>query len=110
MTQAFLHAGQDRSVVPGLDMDHPIRREARLFEAGREEIRLRNTPEHLTLHARRDPGDKAGHRRTINRTAPAARNLMQATERQPAAGQFAIKSCNPEGQHVSNARTIPLKP
>jgi hypothetical protein len=38
MPQAFLHAGEHRLVVAGLDVDHPVRRQARLGEGRREEI------------------------------------------------------------------------
>lgn len=49
MAQTFLDAGQDSSVVPGFEIDHPVRRQARLREGWREQVRLSDAPEDLAF-------------------------------------------------------------
>lgn len=44
MPQSFLHAGQNRFVVSGLDMDDAIGGQASLFQSRCEQILLRHAP------------------------------------------------------------------
>ena len=106
MAQPFLHAGQNRPVVPGLDMDHPVGRQAGLLETGGEEILLRDAPEHPTLRPRGNTGNETGSRCAIHRAVAAAGNLMQATERQPAARQLPVQLRNAEREHLPAARPV----
>ncbi len=44
MAQTFLHARQHRLLVSGLDVDHAIRRQARLGDGGSKQIGSREAP------------------------------------------------------------------
>ena len=109
MAQPFLHAGQDRPVVPRLDMDHPVGRQAGLLETRGEEILLRDAPEHPSLRPGGNTGNETRSRRAVHRTLAAAGDLMQATERQPAARQLPVQLRNAEGKHLPAARPIALQ-
>ena len=80
MTQTFLHTGENRLVVAGLNMDHAVRKETSLFKAGREEVLLRDAPQHLAVCACSDPSHETCGCRPIHRAAPAAGDLMQTAE------------------------------
>lgn len=109
MAQPFFHAGQNGLVVSGLDMDHPVRHEAGLFEAGRKEILPEDAPQHLALRPRGDASDETRGCRTIQCTIAAARNLMQAAKRQPAARQPQVQPGNTERHHFAHTRAASLK-
>ena len=106
VAQPFLHTGQHRSVVPGLDEDHPAGQQAGLFKSRREQILPRHAPKHLAGGAGGDPGRETGRRGTIHRAIAAARHLVQAAERQPAAGQLPVQRSDAEGQDVASVRSI----
>ena len=86
MTKAFLETGEKGRLVPGLDIDHPVRTKARLLETGGEEIGLRHAPEDLSGKPRGNPGCKAGCGGAIHCAIAAACHLVEAAERQPAPG------------------------
>ncbi len=109
MAQPFLHASQHGSVVPGLDMDHPVGRKTRLFETGREQILLRDAPEHLSFRPRGDPGGEAGRGRAVHGAIAATGHLMQATERQPTTRQPAIQQRQAEGKDFARPQAIPFE-
>lgn len=107
--QTFLHAGESRLVIAGLDMDDAIGRQAGLFQARREQILLRDAPEHLAVGPRGDPGHETGRRRAVHRAIGTARDLMQTAKSQSTAGQFAVQRRNPEGQHFPRASAVTFK-
>ena len=57
MAQPFLHAGQHRDIVTGLDVDHPIRTESRLLEilTTEDEIEMWMTAEWSAAQALQRP-------------------------------------------------------
>ncbi len=110
VAQAFLHAGQHRDIIAGLDIDHPIRPKTCLPETGREQVRLRHAPEHLSRHPRDNAGRKAGGGCPIHRTVAATRYLMQAAKRQTASGQPAIQLRQAEGQHAACRPAVSFHP
>ena len=109
MPQPFLHTGESRLVIASLDMDDAIRRQAGLFQARREQILLRDAPQHLAMRSRGDPGHETGRRRAVHRAIAAARDLMQTAKSQSTAGQFAVQRRNAEGQHFPRASAITFK-
>lgn len=109
MPQPFLHAGQNRFVIAGLDMDHAIRRQTGLLQPRSEQILLGHTPQYLSLRPRRDPGDETRRCRPVHRPIAAARDLMQAAKRQSAARQSAVKRLETKRQHLPQACALPFK-
>jgi len=109
MPQPFLHAGKNRLVVPGLDMDDAIRGEASLFQTRREQILLRHTPQNLARCSSGYPGHETGGGRTVDSAISAARDLMQTPKCQSATWQPPIQNRHAEGQNLPRARTISLQ-
>lgn len=107
--QPFLHAGKNRLVVSGLDMDDAIRGETSLFQSRREQILLRDTPQNLARCSSGYPGHETGGCRTVDSAIPAAGNFVQTTKRKPTARQSPIQRWHAERQHLPRARTIPLQ-
>lgn len=56
MAKTFLETGEDRSLVAGLNKDHPAGRQTGLRERGREQVLPRDAPQDAPPH----PGDDAG--------------------------------------------------
>lgn len=110
MAKPFLHAGQHRSVIPGLDMDHPVGPQTCLRDSRGEEIAARQAPQHLSPRPRRDARPEQGRSSPVDRAVSAARYLVQGPERQPAAGKTGIDRGDPEGKHAAFARGPSLDP
>ncbi len=110
MAQPFFHAGQHRGVVAGLGIDHPVGRQPRLFQPGREQVGLRHAPQDRPAQPRRDPGRETRRRRAIDRAITTARHLVQTPQCQPALRQPPVQRVDPKGQHPGRRRPRRLKP
>lgn len=110
MTQPFLHAGQHRHIVSGLDMDYPVRPQARLLKPRCKQVRLRHAPKDLSRQPCGNASGKAGGCGPVHRTIAATRHLVQAAERQPATGQAAVQIGKAKGQHPAGWSTVTLHP
>lgn len=106
MAQPLLHTGQQRFLVAGLHENHAAGNKPCLGERRREQVLARDTPEHLAAGARRNAGGEQGRRSAIDRSIPAARDLMQAAKRQPSPGSRWSISASPKGRTV-RARPFP---
>jgi hypothetical protein len=98
MAQTFLETGQHRLLVARLDINDTIRGQADLRQRGREQIGLGHAPQHLAGGPCGDTGCEQCCCRTVDRTFPAARNLVQAPQRQSALRQMLIDGADTEGQ------------
>ena len=104
MSEAFLHAGEDRLVVACLDVDHAIRRQSCLRERRREEIRACDTPQDLARRPRGDAAGEQGGGRTVDGTKSAARNFMKSATRQASARESRVDLGNSERKHRFRAQ------
>ena len=110
MAQAFLHAGEHRLVVAGLDVDHPVGNEPSLGDRRREEVGTGDAPENLALRPRGDACAEESRCRAVDGTVSAAGDLMQRAERKPTAGQTRVDLSDPEREHRSGTLRAALDP
>jgi len=103
MAQSFLDTGQDSLIVPCLDIDHPVWREAGLGQRRSEKVGTCEAPQHFALGARSNPGGEERGGGTVYRAVTAARDLVQRAERQAFAGESRIHLGNSEGKHRFHA-------
>jgi hypothetical protein len=101
MTQALLETGQQRLVVPGLDVDDTTGKQAGLRQGGSKEILARYTPQHLARGTRRDSGCEQRGRRAIDRPVAAARHFMQRAEGQSPTRQNPVNNVDSKRQNVT---------
>ncbi len=87
MAQTFLYTGQDGFIVPGLDIDHTVWREAGLGQRRSEEVGTREAPQHFAFGARGDSGRKEGGGGAVDGAVTAAGDLVQRAQRQAPAGE-----------------------
>lgn len=98
MPKGFLAGGKDRLLISRLQVDYPLRREARLEEGGGEEVGARDAPEHHSLGARGQACCEQSRGRAVDRAGTPTRDLMQGAERQAAAGKPVVERGHAEGQ------------
>lgn len=103
MSQTFLETGEQRFLVAGLDMDHPVGLETGLRYRRGEKIGTRDDPEHLSLCPRGNPGREHRRRRPVDGAIAAAGDLMQASEPQPASRQSPVDLGQAERQNLAGA-------
>ncbi len=109
MSQAFLETGEKRLLVSSLDMDHAVRRKARLRDCGSEKVGARDDPQHLSSSPCSDAGDKQGRRCTIHCPIAAAGNFMQSPQCQPSPRKPAIDVGEAERQDFAHAACTALQ-
>ena len=73
--------------------------QARLGKRRCEEVRARNTPEHLALGSSGHAGGEQGRGRAVDRTVSATGDFVQSAERPAAAWQTRVHGGEAEGQH-----------
>ncbi len=110
MAQPFLEAGQGRLLIPGFDIDHPVRRQPGRFQPRRKQILITHAPEDLPLGAGHDAGGKQSRGRTIKRAIAGTGDLMQGAQSQPAARQTRIHLRQPKRQNPAQAAIRRLNP
>ena len=76
VAQALLEASQDRLLVARLDVDNSNRGHSRLGKRRGKQILAGNAPEHLAPSSRRNSGGEQRRRGAVDRTVPAARDLL----------------------------------
>lgn len=86
MAKPLLHAGKDVFVVISLDVDDPVGLQTDLSKGRREEICLRNAPQHFALGTGGDAGAEQCGCRAIDRSVSASGDFVQGTHCQTAAG------------------------
>lgn len=101
MTQAVLKGGQQSGLIVGFHIDHPVRREAGLFQGRGEQIRPGDAPEHRTPGARSDARGEKGSDRPIHGAVSAAGHLMERAQRQAAGGQPTVEVFHAERQNTA---------
>ena len=106
MPQAFFKAGEHGLLVAAFEIDDAIGVQPRLRERRREQVRSRETPEHLAACASSDPCCKKRGGRTIDRAIAAASDLMQCAERQRSAGKPSVHRGDTEGQRRRGAPVL----
>jgi hypothetical protein len=98
MAQRLFAAGQDGLVVARLQEDHPFGRQPGLEQGRGEEIRTGDAPQNLAKRARGQARREQGGGGAIDGAGPAAGDLMQGAELEPAVGQSSIQLGDPERQ------------
>jgi hypothetical protein len=96
MRQPLFHIREHVLFLVGLDEDHPVGMQAYLCERREEKIRTRQTPYDRAFRPRSDPGYEKCGCRTVDRSCPAASELVQCPIGQPASLECAIDFGNPE--------------
>lgn len=84
MAQALFHAGENRFVIAGLDVDDAVGNEPRLGECWGEEVGPGQAPEHFAAASGCDTGAEQSGRGAVEGTVAAAGDLMQSTPCQTA--------------------------
>ena len=110
MAQPFLEARQRRLLIPGFNVDHPIRRQPCRFQPRRKQILVPHAPQDLALGARHDAGRKQSRSCTIQRAIACTGDLMQRAQSQSAARQTCIHLRQPKRQNAAQAAIGRLKP
>lgn len=90
MPDAFLHAGEDRLVVAGLNIDDPVRFEAGLRQRRGEQVWAGDAPQDLAPRSRRHTAGEQRCCRTVDGAIAAACDFMQRAERQSAARESCV--------------------
>jgi hypothetical protein len=80
VTKTFLEAAEDRLIVAGLQVDHPIRPEARLRQCRCKQVRPGDAPQHLTLKASRDSRCEQSRRGTVYGPVATASHLVKSSD------------------------------
>ena len=101
MAKSFLHAGQHRPVVAGLDIDHPVGSKSGLSQSRRKQIGPRDAPEHFPLRACGDAGGKKRGHGPVDRAVPATSDFMKGAQPEPTTGEAQIHLGDPEGERRS---------
>lgn len=96
--QPFLHDGEQLVVVARLRVQHPVRRQPRLVEAGREQVAALHHPQHRAPGSGRDARDEQGRGRVVGQAGRGARHLVQRVEPQPLAREPRVDGRHAEGQ------------
>ncbi len=99
MAKAFLETGEEGSLVPGLDIDHPVRPQTGLTQGGGEEVGAGHAPQYLTGSPGDDPCREKGGRSAVHSFLASACDLVDGAQSKAAAREMAIEVCHPEGQH-----------
>ncbi len=106
MAQPLLHQCEHFGVIGRLGIEHPLGREPRLGDAGREQVAPADDPQHRSPGARGDPGKEQGGSGIVAYAWARARHLVQRIESQPRRRQLGIDRPDPERQHGAAAQAI----
>ena len=87
MAQAFLHRRQDFPVAAGLAINDAVRMQSDARQRWREKIAPVQAPKKWAPQARENARDEKGRRRGVFRRRPRLDHLMEAAERETAAGK-----------------------
>lgn len=105
VAQPFLHDRQQFLIVARLGVEEAMGRQARLVQAGREQVAPPRHPQHRSPGARGDPGDEQGGRRVIAVARRRRRDLVQRVEPEALARQPPV-----ERRHAERERGTPQVP
>ena len=103
VTKAFLETGEEGRLVPGLDIDHPVRPQTDLTQGRGEEVGAGHAPQHLAGPPGGDPGREQGCGGAVYGLLTSAGDLVKGAERQTAAGQVSVEVVNPEREDARGA-------
>ncbi len=103
MAQAFFDAGQDGLFVPGLHIDHAVRRKTGLGQRRGEEVGTCDAPKNLALGARGNTRCKERGGRAVDCAVTAAGDLVQGSQRQSLAGESRVHVGDSEWKHRFHA-------
>ena len=109
MPQPFLETGQHIDVRACLDIDGSPCRQTDLLQGRGKYILTGDDPQHLAARTGRDPGAELSGRRTVQGIIPAARHLVQRSQRQPPARQTRIDLAHAKGQHLAASVAMPFE-
>ncbi len=110
MPKPVLEARQQGLLVTGFDEDDPPWGETRLGDRRSEEVLTGDAPQDFALRPCGDPGGEKRRGRPVDRAIPAARDLVQGTEREAAARQASVDLRHTERQGLPNPRVPSLEP
>jgi hypothetical protein len=99
MTQPFLETGEHRFIIACLDIDDPIRGQARLRDGWSKQILPDDAPQYLAFGSCGNPGRKQRSGGAVDRAIATASHLMQRTQAQAAARQAGVYLRQPKRQN-----------
>lgn len=88
MVQRFLD--DEEHVLPGLDIDDPVRVDADANQRRGKQVAARHSPDDRTGRAAQNAADEAHRGSTVDEVGTAAMNFVDCTKRQAAGGQGAV--------------------
>lgn len=103
MAKPFLETGEEGGLVPGLDIDDPIRPETRLTQGRSEQVGSGDAPEHLALPPGRDPGGEEGGGGSVHGFLSSAGDFMESSKRKASARQMPVQIAYSERQNAGDA-------
>ncbi len=109
VTKTFLHGRQDIFFPIGFGKDHAIGMKTRQRQRRKKQVWTRHAPKDLSLRSRSDPGNAEGRRRTIDRSGPATRELVQGAIGQTAARKHGVYFGNPKSKAADLPRRTALE-
>jgi len=109
MPQTFLETGEKRLLVTRFDMDHAVRRQARLRDRGSKKVGACDDPQHLSSGPRSNSGNKQRRRRPIHCPIAAAGKFMQRPQCQPSPRKPAVDVGKAERQDLAHAACTALQ-
>ncbi len=105
MAKAFLETGEEGRLVPGLDIDDPVRPQTGLTQGWGEEVGAGHAPKNLTWTPGCDSGREQGCGGAVNGLLASAGDLVKGAQRQTAAGQVSVEVTNPEREDARGGST-----
>ncbi len=101
MAQALLHHCEHILVPPAFGVEDPRRAKTGERKPRREQVAAAERPEDRPLQTRGDARDEQGRGRIVAELRPRAGDLVQRTDRKPAARQPRIHCLHPERQALA---------
>jgi hypothetical protein len=109
VAKTFLHCRQDILFLIGFGKDHAIGMKTRQSQRREKQVWTRHAPKNLPLGSRSDPSNAEGGGRTVHRSGPATRELVQGAIGQTAAGKHGVYFGNPKSKAADLSRRTALK-
>lgn len=106
VAQPFLHQRQNLGIVGSLGIEHAFGREARLVQAGREQVAAAHDPQYRSPGTSGDPGEEQGGGGIVAHGRRGGGDLVQGIEPQAIVAQARIDRAEAERQHRATAVAI----
>jgi hypothetical protein len=108
VAEALLHQREQLGIVRRLGIDHAMRREPGLVQAGGKQVPPAHHPQNRPPGARGDAGEEQGGGGIVARLGRRGGDLVQRVEPQPTVSEPRVERLRPEGQHLATPMPLAL--